>query len=103
MQFINSFIHSSYLLRHPRRGSSDFNCGEGAGSPAGMTIHGKALGIILLVLISLLTACSSSPEKKSSKKSQGAVVSEGSILPAGPATPNPYLQDIPSVNKTIAG
>lgn len=59
--------------------------------------------ILLVILIGLLAACSSSPEKKSSKKSQDdAVVAEGSILPAGPATPNPYLQDAPSINKTIA-
>ncbi len=59
--------------------------------------------VVLIILISLLAACSSSPEKKSSKKSQGdAFVVEGSILPPGPATPNPYLQDMPSINKTIA-
>lgn len=60
-------------------------------------------GIILVILISLLAACSSSPEKKSSKKSRGSsVIAEGSILPSGPATPNPYLQDAPSVSKTIS-
>jgi len=103
MRFINSFIHSGSILGHPHRGSSDFNNTKGAGSPSGMTMHGKTFGIILLVLISLLAACSSSPEKKSSKKSRSnAVIVEGSILPAGPVTPNPYLQDIPSVNKTIS-
>jgi tetratricopeptide (TPR) repeat protein len=66
--------------------------------------------MLIAFLISLLSACASSPEKKSkkSKKSKGdeviTLAAPGvSILPPGPATPNPYLQNPPSVNKTIAG
>jgi tetratricopeptide (TPR) repeat protein len=60
--------------------------------------------VILILIISLLAACSSSPAKKSSKKSgTDAAVVEGSILPPGPVTPNPYLQDTPSVSKAISG
>ncbi len=60
--------------------------------------------IVLVILMTLLAACNSSPEKKSSKKSQpSAAMIEGSILPSGPATPNPYWQNPPSVSKVISG
>lgn len=66
--------------------------------------------VLVAILIGLLSACASSPEKrtKKSKKSKGdeviTLAAPGvSILPPGPATPNPYLQNPPSINKTIAG
>lgn len=52
--------------------------------------------LLLLLAALLLAACSSSPEKKSKAKSGedvAAVAASGaSILPPGPALPNPYLQ-----------
>lgn len=66
----------------------------------------KSSGIILLVLIALLTACASSPEKKSRKSKADEDITlapaGASILPAGPATPNPYLQNPANVSKAIA-
>lgn len=57
-----------------------------------------------LAIIFLLAGCSSAPEKKS-KTSSGvqkaaAIAQAGdSILPAGPVTPNPYLQNTQSVSR----
>lgn len=52
--------------------------------------------LLLLLAALLLAACSSSPEKKSKAKSgkETAIVAAPgvSILPPGPALPNPYLQ-----------
>ena len=65
------------------------------------------LVLMLMATISLLLACSSnSPKKNTEGKSKSAaqenVVAAGvSILPVGPATPNPYLQNKPSVSREI--
>lgn len=63
----------------------------------------------VLVMIILLAGCASAPEKKSTAKAGGekevipaAQVSARSILPAGLATPNPYLQNKPSVSRQAA-
>ncbi|MEN0039373.1 MAG: tetratricopeptide repeat protein [Cellvibrio sp.] len=63
----------------------------------------------LLVMTILLSGCSSAPEKKSTvgandkKEVVPAAQAPGaSILPAGPATPNPYLQNKPSVSRQAA-
>lgn len=62
--------------------------------------------LLLLVLACVLVACSSSPAKKSKgKKSEdvGPVAAAGaSILPAGPALPNPYLQTKTSISRQAA-
>jgi tetratricopeptide (TPR) repeat protein len=56
-------------------------------------------------MILLLPGCSSAPEKKSkasrSVEKETAMVAQAgvSILPAGPATPNPYLQNKPTVSR----
>src|SRR5690606_3117480 len=60
--------------------------------------------ISLILLALLLAACASSPEKAAKQKKVDAqavtdTTAASSILPAGPATPNPYLADIPSVNR----
>jgi Tfp pilus assembly protein PilF len=51
-------------------------------------------------LFILLSGCSSSP-KKPKTTDAGVVVPGVSILPAGPATPNPYLQNRPSLSRPI--
>ncbi len=59
---------------------------------------------LLLVAVLVLQACSSSAPKKSADKKSAAdepvaVAPAGaSILPAGPVTPNPYLQNKPSIS-----
>ncbi|WP_082191539.1 tetratricopeptide repeat protein [Cellvibrio sp. pealriver] len=63
--------------------------------------------IATIVIVGFLSACSSSPAKKSdaqSDKENTPALSESveagaSILPAGPVTPNPYLQNRPSVSR----
>lgn len=60
--------------------------------------------ISLFVLTLLLAACASSPEKPRKQKNADAqaatdTAAASSILPPGPATPNPYLADIPAVNR----
>ncbi len=61
---------------------------------------------LLLAAASLLLACSNTPKKNTGEKSkadtQEVIAAVGaSILPAGPATPNPYLQNKPSVSREI--
>lgn len=62
--------------------------------------------IVCLTLFCLLAACASSPEKKSKKSKADEDITLAapgvSILPPGPATPNPYLQNPVSVSKAIA-
>lgn len=62
--------------------------------------------LVLLMVSLLLVACSSSPAKKpKGKKSEdtGPVAAAGaSILPTGPALPNPYLQTKASVSRQAA-
>lgn len=62
--------------------------------------------LLLTGMALLLVACSSSPEKKSKPKhpaETGAVAAAGaSILPPGPALPNPYLQGKVSVSRQVA-
>lgn len=72
-------------------------------------IFTKRAGLWLLVMAtSVLVACSSSAPKKSTGGSNKSVAEETiaapgtSILPAGPATPNPYLQNKPSVSREIS-
>lgn len=67
----------------------------------------KRTGLFLLLagLISLLLACSTAAPKKSTKKANAAetiAVPGTSILPVGPATPNPYLQNRPSVSREVS-
>ena len=66
----------------------------------------KFINCLTLLLILLISACSSSPEKKSKKAAKGDDLVMGapgvSILPPGPATPNPYLQNPVSVSKAVA-
>ncbi len=63
---------------------------------------------LLLAGVILLQACSSSAPKKSADKKAAAdeavvVAPAGaSILPAGPVTPNPYLQNRPSISSAAA-
>lgn len=63
----------------------------------------------LLVMTILLAACTSAPEKKSTANTSAekevvpaAPVSGTSILPAGLAAPNPYLQNKSSVSRQAA-
>ncbi|MDR7091315.1 MULTISPECIES: tetratricopeptide repeat protein [Cellvibrio] len=63
----------------------------------------KFTKLIASLLVLVLVGCASEPVKKS-KIAQGAaapsVAAAGtSILPAGPVTPNPYLQNKPSVSR----
>lgn len=64
----------------------------------------KFTKLIASLLMLVLVGCASEPGKKSkSTKSDVApsVATAGtSILPSGPATPNPYLQNKPSVSRT---
>lgn len=71
-------------------------------------IFTKCAGTWLLIAVaSLLVACSNTaPKKSSGGKSKSAaeesIAAPGaSILPAGPATPNPYLQNKPSVSREL--
>jgi Tfp pilus assembly protein PilF len=61
---------------------------------------------LTVLLILLISACSSSPEKKSKKSGENEDQVMGapgvSILPPGPATPNPYLQNPVNVSKAVA-
>lgn len=63
--------------------------------------------VLLAILVSFLAACASSPEKKSKKSKADEKITLAapgvSILPPGPATPNPYLQNPTNVSKAIAG
>ncbi len=71
----------------------------------------KRVGALLLAAL-LLQACSSTgPKTADGEKSSGKKTAAGavalapagaSILPAGPATPNPYLQNKPAVSATAA-
>lgn len=60
--------------------------------------------LIASLLLFVLVGCASEPAKKSKAakdNSATAVAAAGaSILPAGPVTPNPYLQNKPSVSRT---
>lgn len=63
----------------------------------------------LLVMTILLSGCTSAPEKKSTVSASdkkevvpAAQAPGASILPAGPATPNPYLQNKPSISRQAA-
>lgn len=63
----------------------------------------KFTKLIASVLVLVLVGCASAPSKKS-KTAQGDAVpkvaaSGTSILPAGPVTPNPYLQNKSSVSR----
>jgi Flp pilus assembly protein TadD len=60
--------------------------------------------LLLLIVMLLLAACSSSPEKKSRTKSgeETTAASGASILPPGPALPNPYLQSKTNVSRQVA-
>jgi tetratricopeptide (TPR) repeat protein len=62
--------------------------------------------VLLAIVVSFLAACASSPEKKSKKSKADENVTLAapgvSILPPGPATPNPYLQNPTNVSKAIA-
>lgn len=59
--------------------------------------------LLMLVPVLVLVGCSSGPGKKAKTSGGDAVstaaVSGVSILPAGPVTPNPYLQNRPSVSR----
>lgn len=63
---------------------------------------------LLLAGVILLQACSSSAPKKNTNKKAAtdepvAIAPAGaSILPAGPVTPNPYLQNKPSISSATA-
>ena len=60
--------------------------------------------LIISVAVCLLVGCSSGPATKTQSSSaaiEPSVAAAGaSILPAGPITPNPYLQNKPSVSRT---
>lgn len=62
---------------------------------------------LLIAVASLLVACSNTAPKKSSGGKSKSAAEESiaalgaSILPAGPATPNPYLQNKPSVSREL--
>jgi tetratricopeptide (TPR) repeat protein len=58
----------------------------------------------VLVSLSVLVGCSAGAGKKAKTASGDAattVAAGTSILPAGPATPNPYLQNKPSVSRSV--
>lgn len=61
--------------------------------------------LLLIACFNLLLACSStSPKKSSAKKEEATAVIAApgaSILPAGPATPNPYLQHKPTLSREL--
>lgn len=57
---------------------------------------------LCLALVLLLGACASDPEK-ANKKGEGKAVAEAGpqspVLPEGPVTPNPYLENKPNVSR----
>lgn len=58
--------------------------------------------LLMMALMSVLIGCSSGPSKKTKTTrddSASPLAASASILPAGPATPNPYLQNKPSVSR----
>lgn len=58
--------------------------------------------LLMMILMSVLIGCSSGPSKKAKTTrddSASPLAAGASILPAGPATPNPYLQNKPSVSR----
>jgi tetratricopeptide (TPR) repeat protein len=57
----------------------------------------QALLIAGIIFLNV-TGCSTSPEKKSSADDSQDNKIGSPVLPAGPATPNPYLEDRPKVN-----
>lgn len=64
-------------------------------------------GMAWLISALLLVGCSSSAPKKPKSDSAAAdpvavAAATASILPAGPATPNPYLQNKPAVSSAVA-
>jgi len=63
----------------------------------------KFTKLIASVLVLVLVGCASEPGKKSKdakdEAAPSAVAAGTSILPAGPVTPNPYLQNKPSVSR----
>lgn len=64
-------------------------------------------GLVIFLIAALIQGCVSTTEKKkgSSKASDENIVLAAagtSILPAGPMTPNPYLQNKPSINSATA-
>lgn len=63
----------------------------------------KFTKFIVLLGVSVLVGCSSGPAKKTVHADTNEVaptaVAGTSILPAGPATPNPYLQNKPSASR----
>lgn len=63
----------------------------------------KFTKLIASLLVLVLVGCASEPGKKSkavkSDTEPSAVAAGTSILPAGPVTPNPYLQNKPSVSR----
>lgn len=67
----------------------------------------RAATWLLIALASLLVACSNTASKKSSagknaSAAEAAIAAPGaSILPPGPATPNPYAQNKPSLSRDI--
>jgi tetratricopeptide (TPR) repeat protein len=67
----------------------------------------RAATWLFIVVASLLVACSNTASKKTSTGKNKSAAEEtiaapgASILPAGPATPNPYLQNKPSVSREL--
>lgn len=58
----------------------------------------------LLLLVVLISACSSGPKKAPGEQAADAAPTAAtgvSILPAGPVTPNPYSQNVPSVSRVV--
>ncbi|MFC3115688.1 tetratricopeptide repeat protein [Cellvibrio fontiphilus] len=71
-----------------------------------MTFTKRATWVWLIAALSVLSACSSNaPKKATGKKTPAAEATlaapGASILPAGPATPNPYLQNRPAVSREL--
>lgn len=59
---------------------------------------------LLLLLAVLISACSTGPKKESVDKTTDSAKpadASVSVLPAGPVTPNPYLQNVPSVSRAV--
>lgn len=65
----------------------------------------KFTKLIISFWVLMLLGCSSIPSKKTNAGSDDAAptiaVAGASILPAGPVTPNPYLQNRPSVSRQV--
>lgn len=60
----------------------------------------------LAILILLIAACASSPEKSAKRSAAETPVASPveagtGILPPGPPTPNPYLADVPNVSRAV--